>query len=105
MKMLLHSLVISQLEYDCLVWSPVERRLIDLIESVQKYFKSRISIFQKYDDQLKMPICNVGYIKRLYTTWKEGEKSRYQILYVYKILLGLVQNPGLKMSYNVRRNV
>ena len=97
MKTLLHSHVVSKLEYACLVWSPVERRLIDLIESVQKNFTRRIAIFQKYDDELKILICNVGYterLQRLKLYSLERRRERYQILYVYKILLGLVLNHG-----------
>ena len=108
MKILLQSLIISQMEYACLIWSPTDRKMIDLLESVQKRFTSRISIFQRYDITLRMPICDVNYIERLnrlkiYSL--ERRRERFQILFVYKILSNMVPNPGLTYNYNPRTKV
>ena len=61
MKTLLKSLVRSQMEYCCILWSPREQNLIDLIESVQADFTRRISKYQEYDEVLKMPLCKKNY--------------------------------------------
>ena len=65
MGTLLRSLVVSQMEYGCVIWSPTDSHLIKLLESVQRRFTSRISEFNQYDEALGMMICRVNYWQRL----------------------------------------
>ena len=102
MKMLLKSLVRSQVEYCSMLWSPREQRLIDLIESVQAEFTRRIAKFQEYDEVLKMAVCKTSYVDRLkdlkiYSL--ERRRERMQILYLYKMVLHVVPNAGFEWTY------
>ena len=65
MKTLLKSLVRSQVEYCCILWSPREQSEINLIESVQKDFTARISKYIEYDEVLQFLRCNTSYEERL----------------------------------------
>ena len=108
MKTLLKVLVISHVEYGCVIWSPTDAVHINLLESVQRKFTSRFAVFQTYDDALQMPICTTPYTERLkhlkiYSL--ERRRERYIILYVYKIIIGLVVNPGLVIDYDPRRKI
>lgn len=102
MKTLLKSLVRNQVEYCSILWSPRQQSEIDLIESVQREFTRRISHYQVYDDVLKMPRCSKSYEERLadlkiYSL--ERRRERMQILYLYKIILWAVPNPGFTWDY------
>jgi hypothetical protein len=109
MVTLLKSLIISKLEYACVVWSPVESQLIKLIECVQRRFTSRIVQFNKYNEELGMPICDVDYwtrLKKLKIFSLERRRERYMIIYIYKIIIGLCPNPGFeKIPLNRRTTI
>lgn len=108
MRTLLRSIVVPQMEYACVIWSPTDQRHIQLLENVQRRFTSRFACFQEYDHALGMPICTYEYHSRLsilkiYSL--ERRRERYMILYVFKILIELVPNPGLDLGrerYNDR---
>ena len=110
MVTLLKALIITKLEYACIVWSPTEdKKLIRLIESVQRRFTSRISLFNEYDEELGRLICKVDYwrrLKELKIFSLERRRERYMILYMYKIIIGLCPNPGFNSEnpfpYNER---
>ena len=98
MTILLKSLLISKLEYACVIWSPSAKHLINLIESVQRRFTSRISNFNTYNANLGMPTCTTDYwqrLKSLRILSLERRRERYIIIYLYKIIIGLCPNPGL----------
>ena len=105
MKTFLKTLVISQMEYCSILWSPSDQVSINLLESVQAKFTRRISSYQEYDDTLKMPVCIKAYTERLadlkiYSL--ERRRERRQIQYIYKIIIGLLPNPGFSWNYNIR---
>ena len=105
---LLKSLVISQVEYACVIWSPVDMKHINLIENVQRKFTSRFACFQKYDDALQMPVCSKDYpdrLKELKIYSLQRRRERYMILYLYKIIISAVPNPGLDINYNIRTKI
>ena len=108
MKTLLKSLIVLQVEYACIVWSPTDTAHIKLLESVQRKFTSRFARFQTYNEALGMPVCTTIYSDRL-TQLKlfslERRRERYMILYVYKVIIGLVINPGLTIEYDPRRKI
>ena len=104
MSTLLKSLI-SQVEYGCVIWSPSDARQINLIERVQRKFTSKMGIFQTYDETLNMPVCRVEYherLRRLNLFSLERRRDRYIIIYIYKIIIGLVPNPGLTITQNIR---
>ena len=105
MLTLLKPLVVPKVEHCCPLWSPVDSRNINLLESVQCRFTNRFSAFQTYDMNLQMPICTVSYVDRLkclkiYSLKRRRE--RFMIQYTYKIVIGLVPNSGLKTEYSMR---
>ena len=105
MLTLLKSLVVSQMEYGCVVWTPYDQRNINLLESVQRSFTSKFSCFQTYDNNLEMPICTTNYatrlrILRIYSLQRRRE--RYAIIYIYKIIRKLIPNPGLHITHRSR---
>ena len=65
MGTLLRSLLVTALEYGCVVWSPTDPHLIKLLGSVQRRFTSRFVEFNEYNEELGMMICNVNYWERL----------------------------------------
>ena len=67
-----------------------------------------MSSFQRFDQTLNMPVCNVHYhdrLKRLKIYSLERRRDRYTILYVYKIVLGTVPNPGLQYTNYERHGI
>ena len=105
MLTLLKSLVVSQVEYACIIWSPIDMEHINLLENVQRKFTSRFACFQEYDDNLQMPICRTDYpnrLQHLHLYSLQRRRERYLILYIYKIIISAVPNPGLEVTYNIR---
>ena len=108
MRTLLKTLIVSQVEYCCILWSPTNQKQIDLIENVQRKYTSKISCFQRYNQELNSVICEINYKERLKTLKiysLERRRERYHILYVYKIISGIVPNPGLDILYFPRTKV
>ena len=96
------------MEYCSILCSPTEQNLIDLLEAVQKDFTRKISKYQVYDEELGMPKCNTPYSERLkdlklYSL--ERRRERMQILYIYKIILHAVPNPGFQWNYCPRNKI
>ena len=89
------SLVLPKLEYCCQLWSPDSIGEIQELEAVQRTFTSRISSVKHLDywERLKH--------LRLYSLQRRRE--RYQIIYTWKILEGLVPNVGITLSQNRTR--
>ena len=90
MLLLLKSLVIPSVEYCCPVWSPSHQKNIIKIEKVQSQFTKRIrGLFDlHYWDRLSS--LNLFSLQR--------RRERYVILYIWKIIQGLVPNPGINYA-------
>ena len=84
MMTLFRSMVVPHLEYCCQLWSPSLLGDIRKLEAVQRSFTSRISGFGhlSYWERLK----------KLQFYSLERRRERYMILYIYKIIKGLVPN-------------
>ena len=50
MTTLLKSLIIPNVEYACVVWSPIDTYHMNLLEGVQRRYTSRFACFQTYDE-------------------------------------------------------
>lgn len=89
------SLVLPKLEYCCQLWSPTTIGEIEKLESVQRTFTSKIRSLsgKNYWERLKH--------LKLYSLQRRRE--RYQILYTWKMLEGLVPNIGIRLSLNRTR--
>ncbi len=99
---LLKSLIRSRVEYACPIWSPTLQRNIDLLESIQRAFTSKFQRFREFDEELGMPICITSYperLKALKLYSLQRRRERYTIIYMQKIKLGLVPNPGFTPGY------
>ena len=111
MLTILKSLLVSQMEYACVIWSPTSQNHINMIESVQRKYTLRFACFQEYDQSRGMLVCVASYEERLKTLGiysLERRRERYMILYIFKIIIGLVPNPGLQWNdnnYNSRRGI
>ena len=67
-------------------------------------FTSWFSCFQTYDAQGGAR-CSVEYperLRRLKLYSLERRRERFMIMYIFKIIIGAVPNPGLSLSYNDR---
>ena len=84
MLTLYKSLVMSRLEYASQLWSPYLLKHVYLIEKVQRAFTKHISgmCFLSYSKRLE--------VLKLYSLQRRRE--RYDIIYVWKIIEGLVPN-------------
>ena len=105
MLTLLNTLIIPHLEYASVVWSPIDMKHINLIENVQKSLTSKISCFQEYDQQLDSTVCTTDYPQRIASLKRyslQRRRERYMILYLYKVIIGLVPNPGITYTFNDR---
>ena len=105
MKTLLQTMVVSQLEYGCVIWSPTDQQTIDEIESIQKDYTKKISIFKRYNQRLNFATCNTSYMDRLQMlklNSLERRRERYVILYMFKFIASMVPDLGIKRNYNVR---
>ena len=84
MLTLFNALVMSRLDYGCQLWSPYLIKHINLVEKVQRSFTRFISGMKglSYPERLT--------VLKLYSLQHRSE--RYIIIYVWKILKGLVPN-------------
>ena len=80
MIILLKTLIVGQVEYCCILWSPTNQKQIDLLENVQGKYTSRISCFQRYNHELNRVICEVGYFERLKTLQPGMKKGEIPII-------------------------
>ena len=78
------STVLSRLDYGSQLWSPTKICQINKIEKIQKYYTRYIAGMQdlSYSDRLKK--LNLYSLQR--------RRERYRIIYVWKIIEGLVPN-------------
>ena len=84
MMMLYKALVLPTVEYCCQIWSPKKQYLIKRLESVQRHFTTKVSgtAGMNYKQRLKF--------LRIYSL--ERRRDRYAIIYVWKIIKGIVPN-------------
>ena len=82
MVTLFTSIIRPKMEYGCQIWSPTKRQEIDEIEMVQRQFIKMIEGLKglTYPEQLKK--------LKLYSL--ERRRERYLILYLWKMMEGLV---------------
>ena len=89
------SLIQSKLDYCSQLWSPSEQGSISKLESVSRNFTARISGLETADywDRLK--------ILKMYS--QERRRERYRIIFVWKVLQGLVQGYPISSRQSPRR--
>ena len=84
MMVLFKALVLPILEYCCQIWSPNKLFQIRSIESVQRHFTKKLTgtSGMTYKERLKF--------LRIYSL--ERRRDRYAVIYIWKIIQGLVPN-------------
>ena len=95
MLTLFKSLVLPHLEYCCQLWNPTKAKDIQLLENIQRCFTRKINGCSGLDywDRLKS--------LKLFSL--ERRRERYSIIYVWKMIEGLVPNIGLNCYESGRR--
>ena len=79
-----------------MLWSPFDNKRINMIESVQRRFTSRIAEYQKWDEDAKAYVCAMNYwdrLKDLGAYSLERRRERFFILYAYRVIIGLIKFP------------
>jgi len=91
------SLIVPILDYCSQLWCPWSRKDIQLIESVQRTFTSRITSIShlNYWERLK--------ILKLYSI--ERRRERYIIIYVWKMINNMVPNIGIQVKNHPRLGI
>ena len=92
-KTLLKNVIVPNIEYGSVIWSPTNATQINLIENIQKTYTSRISEYQIWNDTLHMPICTKNCwdrLKDLEIYSLERRRERFIILCIYKFIIGLI---------------
>ena len=89
MRQIYVSVVRPHLDYCSQLWGPSEGPLLDRLEKTQSYFTRLIPSIRDKNYSERLKILNISTIQRQY--------DRYRIMYVRKILLDSVPNPGLRI--------
>ena len=92
MKTCLKQLILPRIEYCCILWSPTSQALINLLESVQRFFTKRVN----FGDMEELTYCQR--LKRLKLFSVERRRERYIIMYTWKVLHNVYPNPGLILN-------
>ena len=90
LKQIFKSLVQPHIDYCSQLWMPLEGVNMDKIEKVLRDFSKRVP-----------GLRDLGYWERLKTMGMNSEQrrlERYKIIYVWKVMEGIVPNCGLKWA-------
>ena len=90
MLTLLKQLILSTIEYCCPVWSPSDNINIDKLEKVQRSFTKRIYGLNQMDYWDRLVHLHLFSVQR--------RRERYMIIYIWKIIHGLVPDIGLNYA-------
>ena len=90
------TIILPKLDYCSQLWSPSKIKQIREIEQVQRNFTKYINGCTQDDDYWDR-------LKKLNLYSVERRRERYTCIYVWKILQGIVPNPGINFEYNERR--
>ena len=89
MMTLYRALVLPRLEYCSILWSPTKAGDIQALEGVQRTYTSKISSLSHLD--------YYGRLKELGLYSVERRRERFAMLYVFKVIHGLVPNVNEKI--------
>ena len=97
MMKIFKSIVLPVIEYCCIIWNPSQLCNIRKIESIQRDFTSRIYGLDQMNYWERLLHLKIYSLER--------RRERYIILYAFKIIAGLVPNPGITWHFSLRRGV
>ena len=95
MMLLFKSLVMPIIDYCSIVWSPHKFKEISMLESVQRFFTSKLDGMRDLDYYQRLKLLKIYSCER--------RRDRYALLYIFKILQRRVPNPGLSYKWSGRR--
>lgn len=95
LMMLFKALVIPVIEYGSIIWNPHKKGEINEIESVQRYYTSKIEGMEDKNYHQRLKDLKIYSLER--------RRERYDLLYAYKILSRSVPNIGLQFKWSNRR--
>lgn len=87
MLTLLKSLIIGTVEYCCPVWSPGDQKNIIKLERIQSNFTKRIQGMYQHHYWKRLKELKLFSLQR--------RRERYMIIYIWKIIHGMVPDPGI----------
>ena len=90
MKTLFKSLIVPHVDYCSQLWMPIKSTSIQTIEKLQKDFFNRIPAIRELNYWERLAKLQMNSQQRRF--------ERYRILYIWKVLEGLVPNPGVLTS-------
>ena len=93
MLTLFKSLVLSRLDYASQLWSPYLLKHIYLTEKVQRAFTKHITGMRDFSYSKRLEILKLYSLQR--------RRERYSIIYVWKIIEGLVPNLSDPITYHL----
>ena len=90
MKQMFNVLVQPHIDYCSQLWMPQEGSKLEMVEKVMRDYTRRIPELRglNYTERLK----------KLSMNSQQRRLERYQLLYTWKVMEGLVPNPGLTWS-------
>ena len=89
------ALIRPKLDYCCQLWSPHKIGDIIKLEAVQRTFTSRIRGMEHLNYWERLEELGLYSLQR--------RRERYTIMYIWKILEGVVPNVGMQVNYHPRR--
>ena len=95
MKTIWKTLVQPKLDYCSQLWSPGDQESINKIESVQRYFTSKVVDLEGVDYWERLKFL------KIYS--QERRRERYMIIFLWKLSQGLVKGYDLSISFSERR--
>lgn len=102
MLQLFKTLVLSKIDYCSILWSPSNIENVRKLEKVQSNFTRRLNgMTQENNDRIDY----WDRLKKLHLYSIQRRHERYQQIYMWKIKLGLVCNPGVTFFSSDRRGV
>ena len=92
MLTLLKVLILPRMDYCSVLWAPFKVEEIRRVEKIQSNFTKHINIpgIKEMDYWTRLKTLNLYSVQRRF--------ERYKIIYVWKILQGLVVNPGIEFN-------
>ena len=95
MKNLFRALVLSKIDYCSQVWAPVTQCNLLKLECIQRSFLKKVNGFAQLSYRNRLGKIGLYSIQR--------RLERYRILYIFKIAIRMVPNPGIIVSFDTRK--
>ena len=92
---MIRTYILSVIDYASQVWSPVTQSELNKLEAVQRTYTFRTDGMDKLDYWQRLQVMNLQSIQRRH--------ERYKIIYLWKIINGLVPQCDVQWTVNERR--